>query len=194
MGDRWRVVQPCWHHAAALGIAISAGGVSFYRPTFVQPAHAATTEAAPQPSGFADLVARVKPAVISVRVELPGKEVAKLEQNNNDEGAPPQQGSPFDRFFRQFGMPEGARRQPPRHDGRRGIRLLHLAGRLCGHQQPRCRSRHDVKVVTDDGHTLSAKVVGTDPQTDLALIKVEGTARTSPTSTGRSMSRASATG
>ena len=31
-----------------------------------------------------------------------------------------------------------------------------------------------VQVVTDDGRTLNAKVIGTDPKTDLALIKVEG--------------------
>jgi serine protease Do len=31
-----------------------------------------------------------------------------------------------------------------------------------------------VEVVTDDGKTYTAKVIGTDPKTDLALIKVEG--------------------
>ena len=31
-----------------------------------------------------------------------------------------------------------------------------------------------VEVTTDDGKTYSAKVIGTDPRTDLALIKVEG--------------------
>ena len=31
-----------------------------------------------------------------------------------------------------------------------------------------------VQVITDDGRTFEAKVVGTDPKTDLALIKVDG--------------------
>ena len=31
-----------------------------------------------------------------------------------------------------------------------------------------------VQVVTDDGKILTAKVIGTDPKTDLALIKVDG--------------------
>ena len=31
-----------------------------------------------------------------------------------------------------------------------------------------------VEVTTDDGKTYTAKVIGTDPRTDLALIKVEG--------------------
>ena len=31
-----------------------------------------------------------------------------------------------------------------------------------------------VEVATDDGKTYTAKVIGTDPRTDLALIKVDG--------------------
>ena len=31
-----------------------------------------------------------------------------------------------------------------------------------------------VEITTDDGKTYDAKVVGTDPRTDLALIKVDG--------------------
>ena len=31
-----------------------------------------------------------------------------------------------------------------------------------------------VEVTTDDGKTYTAKVIGTDPKTDLALIKVDG--------------------
>ena len=31
-----------------------------------------------------------------------------------------------------------------------------------------------VEVTTDEGKTYTAKVIGTDPRTDLALIKVEG--------------------
>src|SRR5262249_31360883 len=31
-----------------------------------------------------------------------------------------------------------------------------------------------VEVATDDGHTYSAKVIGADPRTDIALIKVDG--------------------
>ena len=57
-------------------------------------------------------------------------------------------GSPFDRFFKQFGMPDdGRRRRPmprrPHHlTHGAGLRLLHLRRRLHRHQQPRRRSRH----------------------------------------------------
>src|SRR5207237_4560494 len=45
---------------------------------------------------------------------------------------------------------------------------------LCGEQQPRRGQGADVEITTDDGKTYSAKVIGSDPRTDIALIKVEG--------------------
>ena len=50
-----------------------------------------------------------------------------------------------------------------------------------------------VEVTTDDGKTYTAKVIGTDPRTDLALIKVDGAA-TSRSCISRDQSRGSATG
>jgi len=58
------------------------------------------------PAGFADIVAKVKPAVISVRVKVPASaEPSLFEQNRNDEEddqIPAPSGSPFDNFMRQF--------------------------------------------------------------------------------------------
>jgi len=57
---------------AGLGLAVLVGGSSGYLPTsastWTLSAHAA--DAAKSQSGFADIVARVKPAVISVRVKV----------------------------------------------------------------------------------------------------------------------------
>jgi len=57
---------------AATAIAVVASGPSNYGafglPSLVTPAHAAGI--GPSPSGFADIVAKVKPAVISVRVKV----------------------------------------------------------------------------------------------------------------------------
>src|SRR5262245_54343331 len=63
------------------------------------------------PVGFADLVEKVKPAVISVWV----KRSETLDTMGFDDGrsAPGvEPGSPADRFFRQFGLPRGM--QPSR--------------------------------------------------------------------------------
>src|SRR3978361_1918736 len=53
-----------------------------------------------QPVGFADMVERVKPSVISVKVTMKATEAA---DRSDDEGS----GSPMERFFHQFGGPDG---------------------------------------------------------------------------------------
>src|SRR5260370_2333952 len=56
-----------------------------------------------QPIGFADIVERVKPSVISVKVNI--KE--KVAKDDGDDEIPFQPGSPMERFFRRFGGPDG---------------------------------------------------------------------------------------
>jgi hypothetical protein len=59
--------------AAGIGFAALVSGTSFYQPVpFMGISPAAAAETMVQPSGFADLVARVKPAVISVQVRGDG--------------------------------------------------------------------------------------------------------------------------
>src|ERR1700728_3766119 len=61
---------------------------------------------AQKPVGFADIVEKVKPAVISVRVKM--ERPANSGANNEDQDTPftfPP-GSPFERFFKSFGMHE----------------------------------------------------------------------------------------
>lgn len=77
---------------------------------FSSAAHAQVSNAASsasQPLGFADMVERVKPSVISVKVTM--KERASDAANkSDDDGA----GSPMERFFRQFGGPDGSPQIP----------------------------------------------------------------------------------
>ena len=56
-----------------------------------------------QPIGFADIVERVKPSVISVRVKMAEK-AATGEASPEDNPFPPN--SPMERFFRRFGGPD----------------------------------------------------------------------------------------
>src|SRR6202163_3069365 len=56
------------------------------------------------PAGFADLVEKVKPVVVSVRVSLDASAKTATLNQDNDSLQPFRQGSPFDRFFRQFGQ------------------------------------------------------------------------------------------
>src|SRR4029079_14229705 len=65
-----------------------------------------------QPTGFADIVEKVKPAVVAVRIKMnAGPQVAGDEM-------PFPKGSPMERFFRRFGYPEGGPGRPRgRHFG-----------------------------------------------------------------------------
>jgi serine protease Do len=92
--------------AASIGIAVLVGGIGpqtqTKSPGWISSA-AAATETAREPRGFADLVEKVKPAVISVRVRFDAQRTGTKE---DDETMPFRQGSPFERFFRQFGFEE----------------------------------------------------------------------------------------
>src|SRR5207248_8455744 len=58
-----------------------------------------------RPIGFADIVERVKPSVISVKVNM--KEKTASNDDGDDAQSPFQPGSPMERFFRRFGGPDG---------------------------------------------------------------------------------------
>ncbi len=124
-----------------------------------------------KPVGFADIVEKVKPAVISVRVRME----RSASSDTNDDEIPWPPGSPFQRFFRQFGLP-GTPNQP---NGReiitgQGSGFFISADGYAVTNNHVVQGADSVKVTTDDGTTYNAKVIGTDPRTDLALIKVDG--------------------
>ncbi|QOZ35371.1 Do family serine endopeptidase [Bradyrhizobium sp. CCBAU 53421] len=148
---------------------------------FTTPAHAQVNnevKKVQQPIGFADIVERVKPSVISVKVNIREK-VAKDDSGNNDD-SPFQPGSPMERFFRRFGGPDGlppGLRGGPRGGGvvtGQGSGFFISADGFAVTNNHVVDGADKVEVTTDDGKTYSAKVIGTDPRTDLALIKVEG--------------------
>src|SRR3974377_534937 len=74
----------------------------------------------PAPEGFADSVAKVKPAVISGRVKIDGEKTASVSGNDNDQVPPDLRD-----FFRRFGMPgmPGAPDGSPRGHGHGGVVL-----------------------------------------------------------------------
>jgi serine protease Do len=159
---------------AGLGVAGAAIGPNALHqagpPTY---AAANAAESMQRPTGFADLVAKVKPAVISVRVKVD----AGAEMMSDELPFPPN--SQMQRFFHHFGMPEG---ETP--DGHSRPHNQFVTGQGSGffisadgyavtnnHVVDKAKA---VEITTDDGKTYDAKVMGTDPRTDLALIKVDG--------------------
>jgi serine protease Do len=134
-------------------------------------AHAQTVQ---RPVGFADIVEKVKPAVISVRVKLDsGAKMMGFESNS-----PFAPNSPMERFFRRFGMPEGTPDERPSPRNRlvtgQGSGFFITADGYAVTNNHVVDKADTVEITTDEGKTYGAKVIGTDPRTDVALIKVEG--------------------
>lgn len=164
---------------AGLSLVVFLAGPGGYRPVHLQgwTSSAQAAEAAQQPAGFADLVAKVKPAVISVRVKMDGSaKVAGLGNNDGNGVSPFEHGSPFEQFFKQFGFRDLPNGSIQRHHAITGVG----SGFFISPDGYAVTNNHvvdhakSVEVKTDDGASFTAKVIGTDPKTDLALIKVDG--------------------
>jgi serine protease Do len=114
---------------------------------------------------FADLVEKVKPAVVSVRVKT---QTAAAGDEPSLDDIPPQ----LRRFFRDQ---EGPRQGKPKPQ----VGMAQGSGFFVSQDGYVVTNNHvvenavEVQLVTDAGKTLDAKVVGTDPRTDLALLKVK---------------------
>jgi len=122
------------------------------------------------PVGFADIVEKVKPAVISVRVKVDGGSQTNGLGSNND--VPPG----LREFFRRFGMPDAPEGTPRGHHNTitgQGSGFFISADGYAVTNNHVVEKADSVQITTDDGKTHKAKVIGTDPRTDLALIKVE---------------------
>jgi serine protease Do len=131
---------------------------------------------ASKPAGFADIVARVKPAVIAVTVRLE----SDVEVKDTDEPDAPSQSRPFSensplhRYF--FGSPKQQQRSVPPQE----IKMALGSGFFISSDGYAVTNDHVVQhgvsfmIATEDGTTYKARVVGADLRTDLALLKVDG--------------------
>ncbi|SEF12406.1 serine protease Do [Rhizobiales bacterium GAS191] len=121
--------------------------------------------AAVAPASFADLVQKVKPAVVSVKVKIVGEDAKAMAfgaDRSDDEMPFPN--LPF--------MPRGE--APKRFGEALGSGFFISADGYAVTNNHVVEKAKTVSVTTDDGKTYPAKVIGTDPKTDVALIKVDG--------------------
>jgi serine protease Do len=163
--------------ALVLGGAV-AGELTIAAPT---PAAAQTTTSQPMPEqarmmSFANLVEKVKPAVVSVRVKTSEEDNTQLSRMMPFffRDLPPDH--PLRRFFGNQ-IPnnnDNSQQQKPR----RHFAMAQGSGFFISSDGYIVTNNHvvehatDVQIITDAGKTFPAKVVGTDPRTDLALLKV----------------------
>ncbi len=168
--------------AASLAIAGAIGLGAVTTGTGPVLADAVKVDAAQVPS-FADVVQQVSPAVVSVRVK------AKVQPASDDGtfffGPDNWQDNPqlreFFKQFRGFGDRDN-HRHPRRHDSKPRP-VAQGSGFFISEDGYVVTNNHVVEegsaftVVMDDGKELDAKLIGTDPRTDLAVLKVDGDGR-----------------
>lgn len=129
--------------------------------------------------GYADLVERVMPAVVSVQVKFANAAAAGDEDGaGSGQQMPGLPDGPLGEFFKQFrgqGMPgQGDQGQRPRSGMAQGSGFIISADGYAVTNNHVVKDADEVSVTMKDGTEYKAEVIGTDPKTDLALIKIKG--------------------
>ena len=174
-----------WRRASIAGLllagsALGGGTVALFRPITpaqAAPAPAAPASAAPAPANalnatqqaampqqlpsFTHLVAEVKPAVVSVTNYLKQQPQPQMPQPGG-----PQLPFPFNQFpFNQM-VPH-----PQAVEARGSGFIIDSSGLIVTNNHV-VKGADRITVTFDNGKTVPAKVVGTDPRTDIALLQV----------------------
>ncbi|MEE2861350.1 MAG: DegQ family serine endoprotease [Paracoccus sp. (in: a-proteobacteria)] len=127
------------------------------------------------PGSFADLAEQVSPAVVNITT------TSVVSQPTGGPGGPTfPEGSPFSDLFRDFGFPgapngpEGMpqRRMPQRSNALGSGFVVSADGYIVTNNHV-IEGADQIEIEFYSGETLPAEVVGTDPNTDVALLKVE---------------------
>ena len=155
--------------AMALAAALGAGAFKVWQPVHaeLQPRAAAVTQSPATPlvalPDFAALVDRYGPAVVNISVTQKQQKTAF-----NGQGLDPN--DPFFQFFRHFGLPAPENAPPSRGMGSGFI--ISADGVILTNAHVVANAA-EVTVKLTDRREFNAKVVGTDPQTDIAVLKIE---------------------
>ena len=173
-------VRPPWPkkaRAAALGFGLGASlAVSPFVWAQSPPPSGQTAPVMPQQS-FAPLVKRVLPAVVNISVtEKSGGEAASEQLPQGF------QGSPFEDFLRRFFDEHGERRsgpfsEQPDESGAKRIALgsgfiVDPAGYIVTNNHV-VGEAAKVQVILQDNSKYTAKIVGRDPRTDIAVLQIK---------------------
>jgi serine protease Do len=173
--------------AVAALVATGAAGVGLTQPA--TPAYAQALSKNPietpdhPPGSFASVVDKVKPGVVAVKVKL--DDSAESDDDSDGPGQGQQVPPQLREFFKRFGQGgpgqggpgqgQGFGGQAPKRQGQRGAMgsgfIISADGYVVtnNHVVDKAKS---VQVTLDDNRTLDAKVIGKDPKTDLALLKI----------------------
>lgn len=170
--------------AGVVGFALAGVAAGVLTPVTTTPAFAQITVNAPANTfSFADIVEKVSPAVVSVKVKKDVDAAGPGGSGPMGGNMPPQ----IEEFMKRFGFGEGPGAGPgpmgPR--GPRGPRggerpvVGQGSGFFISADGYVVTNNHvvdgadEVEVTATDGKEYTAKVIGTDPRTDIALLKID---------------------
>jgi serine protease Do len=167
--------------ALALAVVLSAGGYEILKPAAARAATAAPPAAALDDNSIAPLLAldqameklaaHVTPALVNVTVTSRGK-AQQLSDNDDDQ-------NPIEKFFgpgfgQQFQHQFPQMRQRPQIEHGLGSGVIISPDGYIVTNNHVIDGAVDIRVTMNDRRVLPAKLVGADPLTDLALLKIEG--------------------
>jgi serine protease Do len=135
--------------------------------TLVPPAFGDSMQAVP--ASFADLAAKVTPAVVNISS-------THVETSDGTQDLPFDipKGSPFEKFFKQFMQNQDGQKGPMKRKATAlgsGF-IIDSSGYIVTNNHV-IESATEIQVTTNDGTDYPAKLIGADPKTDLALLKID---------------------
>ena len=130
----------------------------------------APTHAEAPPTTFADLAAKVSPAVVNIS----STHVLEGESGVGQMPFDLPEGSPFEEFFKPFldQQPHRPQQQSRKVTSLGSGFIIDASGYVVTNNHV-IDDAKDIEVTLTDGSEYPAKLIGADPKTDLALLKVE---------------------
>ena len=119
-----------------------------------------------KPDSLAPLAEQISPAVVNITTST------VVEGRTGPQGIVPE-GSPFEDFFREFQDRNGGEGRRPRRSSALGSGFVISEDGYVVTNNHVIEAADEIMIEFFDGDELEATVVGTDPNTDIALLKVE---------------------
>ena len=154
----FRLLRPTWHQLTHVRGDVMALFAVVFALTFFS----VGLSAADRPSSFADLAERLSPSVVNISTTTivnggPGAEMPQF---------PP--GSPFEEFFKNFGDNNRQRKAQSLGSGF----IIDAKGIVVTNHHV-IENAEEIRVILADETSFTAKVLGQDKKTDIAVLKIE---------------------
>jgi serine protease Do len=132
-----------------------------------EPLVAPEVPAAEQPFSFAALAERLSPAVVNITT------ATTVAQVDRGPGPMLPEGSPFEEFFRDFMERQPGGQQPQRRSNALGSGFIISADGFIVTNNHVIEQADEITIELYSGRELKAELIGRDPRTDIAVLKVE---------------------